>query len=454
MLFLKKIFTPVSLVLSLFLLIYIFYRAEIYWQGLYADYYKKYYNISFCLIAISIISFFINKNIKEYLIITLISLIVGLYILEGFLTFYKHTKIEKFTKYKVTKDQNLNNQKYKIYKKETGKEYDRRNLLEAFKDLKKINNKATLFIAPSHDLSNKKDLLNLGGISDSETIHCNENGYYSIYKSDRYGFNNPNSEWDKEIIEYLLVGDSFTHGACVNRNDDITSVLRALSSKSAINLGSSGNGPLLEYAALREYLKPNVKKVIWLYYEGNDQFDLLNENSNYLLKNYLSDLTFTQNLQFRQKEIDDLLNLYIEIELNKSQNQKNTPSLTNHVLQYIKIYNLRNFFFSTKTRTPPSLQEFKKIIELTKDLVNKNNSKLYFVYLPEYNRYKNNYNDFSYIEVKKIINELNITLIDIHENVIKKEEDPLKIFPFAAFGHYNVMGYKKIAENIYNITKD
>lgn len=180
MLFLKKIFTPVSLVLSLFLLIYIFYRAEIYWQGLYADYYKKYYNISFCLIAISIISYFLNKNIKEYLIITLISLIVGLYILEGFLTFYKHTKIEKFTKYKVTKDQNLNNQKYKIYKKETGKEYDRRNLLEAFKDLKKINNKATLFIAPSHDLSNKKDLLNLGGISDSETIHCNENGYYSI----------------------------------------------------------------------------------------------------------------------------------------------------------------------------------------------------------------------------------------------------------------------------------
>ena len=58
-------------------------------------------------------------------------------------------------------------------------------------------------------------------LSNSETIHCNENGYYSIYQSDRYGFNNPDNEWDKKEIEYLLVGDSFTHGDCVNRPNDI-----------------------------------------------------------------------------------------------------------------------------------------------------------------------------------------------------------------------------------------
>ena len=52
-------------------------------------------------------------------------------------------------------------------------------------------------------------ILPLSGISNSETIHCNENGYYSIYQSDRYGFNNPDEEWDKKEIEYLLVGDSF-----------------------------------------------------------------------------------------------------------------------------------------------------------------------------------------------------------------------------------------------------
>ena len=451
--FLKKIFSPVCFVLSFFLLIYIFYKAEIYWNGSQVNYYKLYYNISFSLIIFSTISFFINQSIKEYLIITSISLIVGLYISEAYLTFKKQTKIEVFRKYKETNEQSLNNQKYKIYKKETGKEYDKRSPLEVFKDLKKVTNKITLHISPSENLSNKKNLLNLGGISDSEIIYCNENGYYSIYKSDRYGFNNPDFEWDKKETEYLLVGDSFTHGACVNRDDDIASVLRTLSNKSSLNLGMNGNGPLMEYATLREYLKPNVKKVIWLYYEGNDLINLFEENQHDLLKNYLNNLTFTQNLKFRQKEIDDLLNKFIEIELNKSQNKKKLTTQTEFFLQFIKFYNLRNYFYPIKTRIP-LLQDFKKIVELTKDLVTKNNSKLYFVYLPEYYRYKNGYNDDSYIHVKKIINELNIPFIDIQKIIFEKEEDPLKLFPFGQFGHYNVIGYKKIADNIYKLTKD
>ena len=62
-----------------------------------------------------------------------------------------------------------------------------------------------------------------------------------------------------EEIEYLLVEDSFTHGACVNRPDDIASVLRKLTNKTVLNLGYGGNGPLLQYAGLREYLNKNVK---------------------------------------------------------------------------------------------------------------------------------------------------------------------------------------------------
>ena len=136
----------------------------------------------------------------------------------------------------------------------------------------------------------------------SDTLQCNENGYISIYKSDRYGFNNPDSEWNKKEIEYLLVGDSFIHGSCVNRPDDISSVLRSLTGKSVINLGYSANGPLAEYATLREYLNPNVKKVIWVYYEYNDLLDLRDEIKNRILRNYLVDINFSQNLKKRQKK--------------------------------------------------------------------------------------------------------------------------------------------------------
>ena len=44
------------------------------------------------------------------------------------------------------------------------------------------------------------------------------------------------------------------------RPNDMGSVLRNLSKQSVLNLGYSGNGPLIEFATLREYMNSNVKK--------------------------------------------------------------------------------------------------------------------------------------------------------------------------------------------------
>ena len=84
----------------------------------------------------------------------------------------------------------------------------------------------------------------------------------------------------------------------------------------------------------------------------------------------------------------------------------------------------------------------------------KNNSKLYFVYLPEYSRYKKNFDNTNYNLVKDIVIEMNIPFIDIHKEVFEKEQNPLKLFPFELAGHYNIEGYKKVAETIYKFTKD
>ena len=58
--------------------------------------------------------------------------------------------------------------------------------------------------------------------------------------NDRF-FTNPDDEWESAEIEFLL-GDSFTHGACVNRPDDLSSVIRGLSNKNVITTWR--NGPL------------------------------------------------------------------------------------------------------------------------------------------------------------------------------------------------------------------
>ncbi len=119
----------------------------------------------------------------------------------------------------------------------------------------------------------------------------------------------------------------------------------------------------------------------------------------------------------------------------------------------IKLYYTRTLIFDLKREKPKIKPEFKKILELANNLVLNNNSKLYFIYLPEYSRYKKNYDNSNYIKIKKIINELSIPFIDIHTEVFKKHENPLIFFPFEEPGHYSVYGYKKIAEKIFELSK-
>ena len=149
-----------------------------------------------------------------------------------------------------------------FYKKNIGERFDSRSRLEVFEETIKNDPNIGIAVYPTDYLKYMEDsLFPLSAIANTRTILCNESGEYAYYESDRYGFNNPDNEWNAKEIEYLLVGDSFTHGACVDRPNDIGSVLRTLTNKNVLNLGYGGNGPLLEYAVLREYLdiKP-VKK--------------------------------------------------------------------------------------------------------------------------------------------------------------------------------------------------
>ena len=69
--------------------------------------------------------------------------------------------------------------------------------------------------------------------------------------------------------------------------------------------------------------------------------------------------------------------------------------------------------------------------------------------MPGYSRYKYDYNkDNVHEKIKNIAQELEINFIDIKKEVFDKEENPLKLFPFGFYGHYNIDGYKKVATKI------
>ena len=305
----------------------------------------------------------------------------------------------------------------------------------------------------------KNDLLPLSGLSNIESILCNENGYYSSYLSDRYGFNNPDKEWDKRSIEYLVLGDSFAHGACVNRPNDISSVLRSLSKKNVLNLGISGNGPLTEYATLREYKHKNVKNIIWIYFEGYDLADLINEKKNFILMNYIKDENFSQNLRNRNDAKDQVVKKITKKEYNRIvEKYSDDNKLKYKILKFIRLDKTKKVIFANPVISEEInervFKDFKDIMALAKIEADKMKSKLYFVYLPEFLRLSENYSNKNYYKVLKIVNDLDIPVIDLKKGLLDKEKNPFDLYPFGMNAHFNVKGYRKSSQIILENIKD
>ena len=425
----KKYFEYLLLLTSIFFLLYTFYRSEIVLGGSKRDYYFLYYLFFLITALISISFYFMSNKIKVLSIIALGSILISFYIFEGYITLIADTAGEPLQK------------KVKIYEEKYDKKYDTRNKFQIYKDLNK-KEKFVVSVKPQK----YKDIYSLSGISKAKTIHCNENGYYSIFNSDRYGFNNPDSEWKAKEIEYLLVGDSYALGACINRPYDIASVLRKLSKKNVLTLGYDGNGPLKEYATLREYLNPNVKNILWIYYEGNDLDDISEELNSKILVNYLKSKKFSQKLISKQKTIDNFAMIQIDSE-KKNYTRKN-------IFNFIKLYNTRGILnkFISKSFHPKDkiyeyrlTKDFENILILAKDLALKNNSNFYFVYIPISKFPKN---EELYRKTKEVMRALDIPMIDIFKEVHQKEDDILNLFPLNVSGHYSEYGYRKIAETL------
>ena len=90
-----------------------------------------------------------------------------------------------------------------ILQKKFKKNFDTRDKLEIYEDLKKTENNVTLSIYPrEHEGNEDFPLFTVTSISNKKTIHCNESGKYSTHYTDRYGFNNPDKEWKKILLNF------------------------------------------------------------------------------------------------------------------------------------------------------------------------------------------------------------------------------------------------------------
>ena len=421
--------TKILFFIFIILLFYTIYKSEFVWLGKNRSYYISYYFLSLIILLITILSFILKKEFKIYLVILFSSILTSLYMFEIYYTLdWQSSKI-----------------KTKSYYEKTGKEYDKRSKVDVYKNLKIKNKDYIITFSPQLFLTkNDLEVFPLSGHSYSNTLHCNENGYYSEYISDRYGFNNPDKEWDNKKIEFLLIGDSFVHGACVNRPNDMASNLRNQSGKSVLNLGYSGNGPLLQYATLKEYYPINVKNILWFYYEDNDNIDLSREITSPILLKYLEDDKYIQNLKSIQKKIDLIIKGEIEKHISRDKNK---------LINFLKLTRIRfliNKILINEEKEYSNHKIFKELIKKTKEFAELKKSNFYFIYLPTFERYNSkNYDNTNYLKIKNILKDLEIPFINIDKEVFEKEDNPLELFPFGMSGHYNEAGYSKISKAIY-----
>lgn len=402
----------------------------------------------------------INNYLKFKLSLIVFSIVISFYFFEIFLEFNQ-----------------LNTKTNVQIAKQEGIDFDNRNTIDVLIDLNESGIEAYpnfypgLLMRDSSTLNgiyaNQDKVLPFGGISNITTTWFDkESGNYAIIKTDEHGFNNPKGLYNKEI-DIVLLGDSFVEGVSVNANKNISAYLRQ-SGLTTINSGKKSIGPLMKLAILKEYAEPlKPKIVLWQYFVNDYNILKTFEINSSLLMQYLNENDFSQNLILRQDKIDYAIKDYLDKKLStkKIKNEETSrEELINFYKDFLKIFPniLKLTYLRSELNLKPKpmpkpekekeLEIFKRILIQSKKNVSEWGGELYFVYLPSSGRYKTGGNEYEIYEFRdyifNMVNELNIPMINIHNEVFFLQDDPLSLFPFRTSFHYSSQGYQLVAEAI------
>ena len=359
---------------------------------------------------------------------------------------------------------------------ETHQEFDTRSRLDVVLDMRAHGVKAypdvfpMVLFKPSSRMeiqsvlvSQGEEFLPVAGMAMTTTVFCNESGEYIVYESDEHGFHNPRGIWVRKPVELLALGDSYTHGVCVPSEKGFVAVIRARR-PNTVNLGVNSHGPLTSLATLKEYgptLKP--KLVLWFYYEGNDLRDLDGwEKNSPLLMKYVSS-SFSQHLFERQPEIDRVLKEYLDAAMAKATAPVAFESIVKlqHLRQAVQSFYERRpveqglpaeLLEHLRHRGAPAAAEdlhlFERILAEAQATAGTWNGRLVFVYLPTWERYRiPELASKDRDRVLGIARRLNLHVVDMHP-VFAAHPDPLSLFPFRRYAHYNEAGHRLVGEEV------
>jgi len=317
-------------------------------------------------------------------------------------------------------------------------EYDFRTKKQVLFDQRQKNINSQISVSPANWLNKNDSLFPLSSVSNVSTVYCNENGNWIVYNSDRFGFRNNDNKWDN-YNDYILLGDSFTQGGCVNNNENISGLLD-VNKISNINLGWGGTSILIQNAILREYIDHiDSNNVILFFYPKNDLLEYRTEIKDSRLLNYFQNLNYKQGLTSKQNLVNIYIHNYIENWIRSE--AKST---------FYKPYQIKKLFSITLTILKQYLEtdvknDYFNKLNIFNEWLNKKEINLTVVCVPSYSDFENMNTDTSCSKYKKNFNYINIKYVDVFDQM--KDHSLSKLYPFGLNMHFSPYGYKVFVDS-------
>lgn len=295
----------------------------------------------------------------------------------------------------------------------------------------------------------------IGSAPNVKTFYCSEDEGFISYKTDKFGFRNPNVIWETTNHNILILGDSFAESACVE-----TPLQTYFSDeKTVVSLGKGGNGPLTSLAAMKEYFARNNAKYVYHFVVSNDysrelgggyDIDFDRELQDQQLKSYLSS-DYDGIGYFSKISLVELLDFAINY--SNELGEKNKQQFLK--IDFANLYSygfLRSLFvkkdikgegelntamiksrFADKNQLARVYNEMSRVAKLNK-------STMVFVLLPD--KQSSCINDEKLIFLKTIFSSEKFQILDAW-----KELCSVKYFAKNG-GHFNAAGYERLVDLI------
>jgi hypothetical protein len=277
-------------------------------------------------------------------------------------------------------------------------------------------------------------------------VLCNEAARPVVYLADRFGFNNADALWDLDEVDLVLIGDSYTHGICVQPEDQIAAVLGTR--WRTLNLGATNSGPLRELAILREYGRLKEPPIVaWVYYEGNDLPELEEEKRAPWLLDYL-DPRHSQALALNRESVDRRYGLWLDSIIGLGPQDAPEPRLTELLARAPRLWTIRALlrFGVLFPNKHSSLGSLPQILERAKWDVEGWGGRMIVVYIPAYARYAvwAGEGQRGREELLRLVEDLGLPIVDLDPG-FRETGDPRDLWTHPQ-GHLTPAGYRTAAE--------